>query len=208
MFPSQPKPFKSHCWGEISRALATLVLVIYFIGLGLSVACNTESGSSLLLGVVKEKLFSFWKVSPWLDLGFDHFFTYGQQTDATHYLELRMHGDAGWITMSRPSVRTGESIRWQRLLHSAIASEEDLTREGILPAGFSEAAFAVCESDDIDLRILVLPRPERQAPINAPAPIVLYQARIRRIDDNDIQLIKSESRREMAPVVSQEGGAE
>jgi hypothetical protein len=110
--------------------------------------------------------------------------------------------------MSRPSVRTGESIRWQRLLRSAIASEEDLTREGILPAGFSKAAFTVCESDDIDLRILVLPRPERQAPINAPTPIVLYQARIRRIDDNDIQLIKSESRREMAPVVSQEGGAE
>jgi len=207
MFPRQPKSPENNYWGEISRSVATLVLVIYFIGLGLSVACNTGSGSSLLLGVVKERLFSFWKVSPWLDLGFDYFFTYGQQTDATHCLELRRHGDTGWITMSRPSVRGGESIRWQRLLHSVLASEEDLTREGLLPAGFSEAAFAVCKSDDIDLRILVQHRPERQLPIKVSAPIVLYQARIRRVADNDIQLIKSESRQEMAPVVSREGGA-
>ncbi len=207
MFSGQSKPSESTCWGEISRSLATLVLLIYFIGLGLSVACNTGSGSSLLLGVVKERLFSFWNVAPWLDLGFDYFFTYGQQADATHYLELRRHGDTGWITMSRPSLRGGESIRWQRLLHSVIASEEGLTREGLLPAGFSEAAFGVCGSDDIDLRILVQPRPERHSPITVPTPIVLYQARIRRVADDDIQLIKSESRREMAPVASQEGGA-
>ena len=207
MFPRQPKSPENNYWGEISRSVATLVLVIYFIGLGLSVACNTGSGSSLLLGVVKERLFSFWKVSPLLDLGFDYFFTYGQQTDATHCLELRRHGDTGWITMSRPSVRGGESIRWQRLLYSVIASEENLTKEGLLPAGFSEAAFVVCKSDDIDLRILVQHRPERQLPIKVPAPIVLYQARIRRVADNDIQLIKSESRQEMAPVVSREGGA-
>ena len=206
MFPRQPKSPENNYWGEISRSVATLVLVIYFIGLGLSVACNTGSGSSLLLGVVKERIFSFWKVSPWLDLGFDYFFTYGQQTDATHCLELRRHGDTGWITMSRPSVRGGESIRWQRLLYSVIASEENLTKEGLLPAGFSEAAFVVCKSDDIDLRILVQHRPERQLPIKVSAPIVLYQARIRRVADNDIQLIKSESRQEMAPVVSREGG--
>ena len=156
---------------------------------------------------MKERLFSFWTVAPWLDLGFDYFFTYGQQTDATHCLELRRHGDTGWITMSRPSVRGGESIRWQRLLYSVIASEENLTKEGLLPAGFSEAAFVVCKSDDIDLRIFVQPRPERQSPIKVPTPIVLYQARIRRVADDDIQLIKSESRQEMAPVASQEGGA-
>ena len=206
MFSGQAKPSGSNCWGEVSRSLATLVLVVYLMGLGLSVACNSGSGSSLLLGVVKERLFSFWNIPPWLDLGFDYSFTYGQQADATHRLELRAYGDTEWMTVSRPSVRGGESIRWQRLLRSVIASEEDLTREGLLPVGFSEAAFAACESNDIDLRILVLPRPERQSPINAPAPIVLYQARIRRVADNDIQLIKSESRQEMAPVVSREGG--
>ena len=207
MFSGQAKPSGSNCWGEVSRSLATLVLVVYLTGLGLSVACNSGSGSSLLLGVVKERLFSFWNIPPWLDLGFDYFFAYGQQADATHRLELRAYGDTEWITVSRPSVRGGESIRWQRLLRSVIASEEDLTREGLLPAGFSEAAFAACESNDIDLRILVLPRPERQSPINAPAPIVLYRARIRKVAGDNIQLIKSESRQEMAPVVQQEGGA-
>jgi len=207
MFSGQAKPSGSNCWGEVSRSLATLVLVVYLTGLGLSVACNSGSGSSLLLGVVKERLFSFWNVPPWLDLGFDYFFTYGQQADAAHRLELRTYGDTEWITVSRPSIRGGESTRWQRLLRSVIASEEDLTRGGLLPAGFSEAAFAVCESNDIDLRILVLPRPERQSPINDPAPIVLYQARIRKVAGDSIQLIKSESRQEMAPVVQQEGGA-
>ena len=73
MFSGQAKPSGSNCWGEVSRSLATLVLVVYLTGLGLSVACNSGSGSSLLLGVVKERLFSFWNVPPWLDLGFDYF---------------------------------------------------------------------------------------------------------------------------------------
>ena len=89
---------------------------------------------------------------------------------------------------------------------SVIASEEEAGGEGLLAEGFSGAAFTVCESNDIDLRILVQPRPERQQPIDTPAPSVLYEARVRKLAGGDIQLIKSESRQEMAPVVSGSSG--
>ena len=99
-----------------------------------------------------------------------------------------------------------QSIRWQRLLRSVIAAKKR-RQEGLLAEGFSGAAFTVCESNDIDLRILVQPRPERQQPIDTPAPSVLYEARVRKLAGGDIQLIKSESRQEMAPVISGSSGA-
>ena len=207
MFLEQNKHSKRGSWGEMPRACATVFLAIYFTGLGLTVACNTSSGSSLLLSVVKGKLFSFWLVPPWLDLGFDYPLSYGQQADAAHYLELREYGQEKWIKLSGIDGKHSQSIRWQRLLHSVIASEEEAGREGLLPAGFSEAAFSLCESDDIVLRILVQPRPERQLPLRNPAPIVLYEARLRKLSGGDIQLIKSEHHREMAPVISGSGGA-
>ena len=207
MFSEQNKHSERGSWGEIPRACATVFLAIYFTALGLTVACNTSSGSSLLLSVVKGKLFSFWLVPPWLDLGFDYPLAYGQQSDAAHYLELREHGTETWIKLSGIDEDHSQSIRWQRLLRSVVASEEEAGREGLLPAGFSEAAFSLCESDDIVLRIFVQPRPERQLPLDNPAPIVLYEARLRRLAGGDIQLIKSEHRREMAPVISGSGGA-
>ncbi len=207
MLPEQNKHSERGSWGEIPRACATVFLAIYFTALGLTVACNTSSGSSLLLSVVKGKLFSFWLVPPWLDLGFDYPLAYGQQSDAAHYLELREHGKENWIKLSGIDEDHSQSIRWQRLLRSVVASEEEAGREGLLPAGFSEAAFSLCESDDIVLRIFVQPRPERQLPLDNPAPIVLYEARLRRLAGGDIQLIKSEHRREMAPVISGSGGA-
>jgi len=107
MFSGQNKHSERGSWGEIPRACATVFLAIYFTGLGLTVACNTSSGSSLLLSVVKGKLFSFWLVPPWLDLGFDYSFAYGQQADAAHYLELREYGKENWI---KPSYGTMEII--------------------------------------------------------------------------------------------------
>jgi hypothetical protein len=207
MFSGKQKPSGAGSWGEMPRACATVLLAIYFTGLGLTVACNTSSGSSLLLSVVKGKLFSFWLVPPWLDLGFDYFLTYGQQADATRYLELRKHGDENWLRLSGPNVNHQQSIRWQRLLHSVVSSEEEAGRESLLIEGFSGAAFRLCESIDIDLRILVEPRPERQLPIDTPAPSVLYEARVRKLAGGDIQLITSEHRREVAPVISGSSGA-
>ena len=84
--------------------------------------------SSLLLSVVKGKLFSFWLVPPWLDLGFDYFLTYGQQADATRYLELRKHGEDNWLRLSGPNVNYQQSIRWQRLLRSVVSSDEEAGR--------------------------------------------------------------------------------
>ena len=72
---------------------------------------------------------------------------------------------------------------------------------------YKRQVFSLCDSDDIVLRIFVQPRPERQSPIDNPAPIVLYEARLRKFVGGDIQLIKSEHRREMAPVISGSGGA-
>jgi hypothetical protein len=43
--------------------------------------------------------------------------------------------------------------------------------------------------------------------MDAPAPSVLYEARVRKVSGGDIQLIKSESRQEMAPVISGSSGA-
>ena len=115
-------------------------------------------------------------------------------------LSLGNCGGENWLRLSGPNVNDQQSIRWQRLLRSVIAGEEEAGR-GLLAEGFSGAAFTVCESNDIDLRILVQPRPERQQPIDTPAPSVLYEARVRKLAGGDIQLIKSESRQEMAPVV-------
>ena len=120
MSSGNKKNLRVSSWREISRACATVFLAIYFTGLGLTVACNTSSGSSLFLSVIKGKLFSFWLVPPWLDLGFDYSFTYGQQTDAVHYLELRDHGKEGWITLPGTDMNYLQSSRWQRLLLSLI----------------------------------------------------------------------------------------
>ena len=67
--------------------------------------------------------------------------------------------------------------------------------------------MCIRDSNDIDLRILVEPRPERQLPIDTPAPRVLYETRVRKLAGGDIQLIKSEHRREVAPVISGSSGA-
>ena len=47
----------------------------------------------------------------------------------------------------------------------------------------------------------------RDRPIDTPAPRVLYETRVRKLSGGDIQLIKSEHRREVAPVISGSSGA-
>jgi hypothetical protein len=187
-------------WGELPRAVATVLLAVYLVGLGLTVAGNSGSGGSLLIGVIKGRLFSPWLVPAWLDLGFDHPVTYGQQADADHRLEVRPHGDEIW--QAGPGTNTGgpRAARWQRLLRAVVASEQEPGREGLLPAGFGTALFAACGSDDVDIRILIQPRPERQLPLALADPVVAYQARLRRLSSGELQLIKTEAHREVAPV--------
>jgi hypothetical protein len=187
-------------WGEVPRAVATVLLAVYLVGLGLTVVGNSGSGASLLVAVIKGRLFSPWLVPAWLDLGFDHPITYGQQTDADHWLEVRPQGETAWQTGLGTSTGGPRAVRWQRLLRTVVASEQEPGREGLLPAGFGAAVFAACGSDDVELRIMIQPRPERQLPLAVPDPVVAYQARLRRLSGGDLQLIKTEARREVAPV--------
>jgi len=189
-------------WGDLPRAVATVLLAVYLVGLGLTVAGNSGSGASLLVSVIKGRLFSPWLVPAWLDLGFDHPVTYGQQADADHRLEVRPHGEPVWQAGPGGNTSGPRAARWQRLLRAVVSSEQEPGREGLLPAGFGTAVFAACGSEDIDLRIMIQPRPERQLPLAVPDPVVAYAARLRRLSGGELQLIKTEARREVAPVAS------
>ena len=206
--PSQPTTAtrtEQTGWGEVPRAVATVLLAVYLVGLGLTVVGNSGSGASLLVGVIKGRLFSPWLVPAWLDLGFDHPITYGQQADADHWLEVRPHGDTTWQAGPGVSTSGPRAARWQRLLRAVVSSEQEPGREGLLPAGFGTALFAACGSDDVDLRIMIRPRPERQLPLAVPDPVAIYQARLRQLSGGELQLIKTEARREVAPVVAPGG---
>jgi len=189
-------------WGEMPRAVATALLAFYLTGLALTVIGNTSSGSALLVNVVKGRLFSPWMTPAWLDLGFDYFFTYAQPTDAALRLEVRPHGDAPWKSTPGAMATGPRAVRWQRLFQAILASEAEPGREGLLPASVGAGLFDWCGSEeDIDLQLLVIPQPDRQAPLAAANPAVLYAARVRRLAGGEVQLIKTEARREVAPVV-------
>ena len=78
--------------GETGRSVVSVLLVIYLVGLALSVAGNSASGTSALVRAVKGRLFAVWMVPAWLDLGFDTRLTYGLPEDGDHAIELRPHG--------------------------------------------------------------------------------------------------------------------
>ncbi len=195
-------------WGEMSRAAATVLLLVYLTGLTLTVIGNTSSGSALLVSVVKGRLFSPWMTPAWLDLGFDYFFTYAQPTDAALRLEVRPHGDAHWQSAPGTGATGLRAVRWQRLLRAMLVSEAEPGREGLLPAAVGAGLFDRCDSEDVDLQVLVVPQPDRQAPVAAAGPAVLYAARVRRVAGGEVQLIRTEARREVAPVVPTAGGTQ
>jgi hypothetical protein len=87
-------------------------------------------------------------------------------------------------------------------------SEGEPGREGLLPAALGAGLFTHCACKDVDIRILVEPRPERQAPLAQPEPEIIYEARVRQFADGDVQLIKMEGRREVAPVVTPTGAGQ
>ena len=66
-----------------------MLLVVYLFGLGLCVAGNTASGTSRVVGTLKDRLFAPWMVPLWLDLGHDTRLTYGLPEDADHHIEIR-----------------------------------------------------------------------------------------------------------------------
>jgi hypothetical protein len=183
---------------EAVRAGVTVGVVALLLGIGLAIATNSLSGSSALLGTVKSRLFSPWLVPAWLDLGWDYRLTYGLAEDADHEIEIAGHGsESGAVSL--PADRGGErAARWRRLARTIAVGGLD-GDGGVVAAGVGRGGFALTGTTDVDVRVVRIPQPDRDAAVDAEVEQV-YAARVRRAGD-DIQLIRDEPRGELAPLV-------
>lgn len=179
------------------RAGITVALGLVLLGLALAITTNSLSGSSALLGTVKSRLFSPWLVPAWLDLGWDYRLSYGLTEDADHEIELASRdGDA---VVSLPADRGGErAARWRRLARTIAVGGLD-GDGGVVAAGVARGGFTITGTTDVEVRVIRIPQPERDAAIE-PEVEQVYTARVRRVDD-DVQLIRDEPRGELAPLV-------
>jgi hypothetical protein len=167
-----------------------VALAVYLVGLVLSIVGNTGSGSSAVVRTIKSRLFSPWMVPPWLDLGFDYRLTYGGDEDGDFSVEVRPQGDGKAATVRLPGRLTGErAARWRRLARSIAV--EDTDRDGLLAAAVGRGMFD-------DVRVLRTPLVDRGGP--SLAPVQASSARVRMVD-GELQLIRTEPRGEVAPLV-------
>jgi hypothetical protein len=95
--------------------------------------------------------------------------------------------------------------RWQRLARATATAERDPDREGLLPAAVAAGLFDDLGTEDLSVRVLRQVRPERfeAAAAGAVPPARFeqaYAARVRRVE-GELQLLKSEPREELAPLV-------
>lgn len=183
------------------RAAVTLALGVYLCGLLLTVLGNSSSGSSALVGRIKGRLFAPWLVPAWLDLGFEHHLTHGVPEDADHALEIRptdpMRSEAAVLRL--PDAARGErAARWRRLARAiATGGSGD---PAVLAAAVGRGAFAALDAQDVRVRVLRRSLPERGAAPDDGEPRQVYAARVR-IVDGELQLLPSEPRGEVAPLV-------
>lgn len=188
-------------------AAVTVALAAYLIGLTLSIAGNSGSGSSALVRTIKGRLFSPWLVPPWLDLGFDNRLTYGQPEDADHVIEVRPTGDAAAKPLLLPGAAQGErAARWRRLARSIVAGVDDPDRDGLLATAVGEGLFDDIGAEDVTVRVLRRPLPDRTATAARPPQERAYEARVRSVG-GEVQLIQSTGRGELAPLVAPEAQA-
>jgi len=165
---------------ETAQALASVALTACLGGLVLTIAGNSLSGSSALVRTIKGRLFSPWMQPAWLDLGFDHPLTYGLPEDAPHELELRSR-EADSKPVRLPGTRTGErAARWRRLAR-AVAEAAAGDAAAPLVGGIGAGAVAALESDDVTVRVLRPPLPDREAPSADQRARVTHAARVRRV---------------------------
>jgi len=184
---------------DVSRAVASMAIAIYLVGLGLSMAANTGSGSSALIRTIKGRLFAPWLVPAWLDLGFDYRLTYGTAEDAAHGLQVARFTGGSTPGLALPGDREGErAARWRRLARTVLADRDDADRDGLLAAAVGQGAFDDLGVEDVVVRVMTTPLPERGGPV--PVPTQALVARVRRVA-GDLQLLRSEPRGELAPVV-------
>jgi hypothetical protein len=191
-------------------ALASVALAVYLVGLVLTIAGNSVSGSSALLRTIKQRLFSPWMGPAWLDLGFDHPLTYGLPDDSDHGLEVRRFAATGVEAKGEPlrlpGDRTGErAARWRRLARRIASAGSD--ESGVsLAAGVGEGAFEAVGGKDVSVRAVRWPLEEREAPAQASRPVKPYEARVRLVA-GELQLVElgGEAKRgELAPVLRDE----
>jgi hypothetical protein len=195
--PAPPEPSPP---SETVCAAVTVALGVYLVGLVLSMLGNTISGGSPLVTTIKNRLFAPWMVPAWLDLGFDYRLTYGLEDDADHAIEVRpFAGPQAATVIQLPAGQTGERARrWRRLARSVVALADDSDRESLLPTAIATGLMAEAASDDVLVRIVRQPLPERTG--SRAAPQQAFAARVRLVD-GEPQLIRQEPRGEVAPVV-------
>lgn len=195
---------------ETAQAALSVAIGVYVVGLVLSILGNSVSGSSALVRTIKGRLFSPWMAPAWLDLGFDHPFTYGRPEDSDHVIEVRDHAaegaDAAGSVIRFPATRTKErASRWRRLARSiAMAAAEDAAAP--LAAGVGEAGFAAIGDEDLTVRVLRQKGAERTTPRQPPRFEPVYAARVRRVD-GELQLVElgdDTKRAELAPLTAVE----
>jgi hypothetical protein len=207
--PPPDRPVSPRPLSEVTQAAASVALGVYLLGLVLAILGNSVSGSSALVRTLKDRLFSPWMAVGWLDLGFDHPFTYGRPEDSDHLIEIRsglVGGSAERDPMRFPGFRTKErAARWHRLARSiALAAAEDAAAP--LAAGVGAATFTAGGSHDLTVRVLRSMVQERTAAPEAVRFEQVYAARVRTAA-GELQLVElgGEAKRgELAPLVPTE----
>jgi hypothetical protein len=199
---SDQRSFPPAVPADTVRAAVSVALVVYVVGLVLTVLGNSTSGSSTLVRTLKGRLFAPWLVPAWLDLGFDHHLTHGLPEDADHSLAIRptgASGPAGGGLRWPAAAATGErAARWRRLA-KAIATGR-AGDPAVLAAAVGRGAFADLDTTDVELRVLRRPLPERDAPPGDDPARPAYAARVRLVD-GELHLLPREARGELAPLL-------
>jgi hypothetical protein len=200
MTPPIPPPSRKP--SELVQAAVSVALLVYLVGLVLTMASNSVSGSSALVRTIKSRLFSPWMKPAWLDLGFDHPLTYGSPEDAEHAIEVRTRVRSAAVR-TFPGDRRGEqAARWRRLARSiSVAAVEG--DPAPLIAGVGAGSFADVGNEDVTVRVLRRRMPERAGGVIESSLGQSHAARVRRID-GDIQVIElggAAKQAELAPVL-------
>ena len=192
------------------RGPATMLLVVYLVGLGLCVAANTASGTSRVVGTLKDRLFAPWMVPLWLDLGHDTRLTYGLPEDADHHVEIRRAGSPparpgkGPATAVLRFPATGDhserGARWRRLAVATVRAEEDAEQAGVLPAAIGAGLFRAAGDDDLEVRIVRRVAPDYESARSLRRDETALEVRVRR-RDGELQLIPLPPAEEVAPLV-------
>ncbi|MFM1997817.1 MAG: hypothetical protein RLZZ111_2204 [Planctomycetota bacterium] len=184
---------------EIARAAVTVALGVYLVGLLLTMVGNTASGSSALVRTVKGRLFAPWMVPAWLDLGFDYPLATGGADAADHALEVGPQPPAAGRPARFPGSRTGtQAARWRRLARAVADADDDADRGGPLTAAIGRGLFGSLAAEDVAVRVVRRPTVDRGEPARAAE--TAYAARVRS-RDGELQLLRSEPRVEVAPLV-------